>query len=282
MLEPDSREFSAGTVAGILTLLDRAGIVAETVNRDRDSAHLLRTRPKGDLSVGQKAANTPEDGNVSRKAAVRVWGAWIVLPLFFLVVGGSLEWWEAWIYCVLLLVPMTAFVTWMVRHDPAFLARRFKLREKERIQHRIQAWGFPFILATLIIPGLDRRFGWSEPPAATVVTALILSLGGYLIILMVFLENRWAGRTVETFSEQHVVSTGPYALVRHPMYSGIIILLLATPVALGSWWALLSALAFIPFIVLRIRNEEEVLARELPGYEEYRRRVIRRLVPFLW
>jgi len=219
---------------------------------------------------------------MSRKAAVRVLGAWIVLPLFFLIVGGSTGWWEAWIYCLLLLVPMTTFVAWMVRHDPAFLARRFKLREKERVQHRIQAWGFPFILATLAVPCLDRRFGWSEPPGAAVITSLLLSLGGYLMILRVFLENRWAGRTVETFSEQHVVSTGPYALVRHPMYSGIIILLLATPVALGSWWAVLPALSYIPFIVLRIRNEEGVLSRELSGYEEYRRRVRYRLVLFLW
>jgi protein-S-isoprenylcysteine O-methyltransferase Ste14 len=237
---------------------------------------------KEDLTVAENPANKSETRDISKRAFIRVWSAWIILPLFFLVVGGSLRWLEAWIYCIILFVPMTTFVTWMVQHDPSFLARRFKLRERERIQHRIQAWGFPFILATLIVAGLDRRYGWSEPPKAAVVTAIALSLGGYLMILRVFVENRWAGRTVETFSEQHVVSTGPYALVRHPMYSGIIILLIATPVALGSWWAALPALAYVPFIVLRIRNEEEVLVRELPGYEEYRRRVRHRLVPFLW
>ena len=232
--------------------------------------------------MGHEPASTPEVGDVARKAAVKVWGTWVGLPLFFLGAGGSLGWWQAWVYCALLLVPMTAFVTWMVRHDPVFLARRFTLREKEDRQRQILAWGAPFILATLILPGLDHRFGWSEPPVTAVVAAMSLSLAGYLMVLRVFLENRWAGRTVETFSGQHVVSTGPYAVVRHPMYAGIIVLLLATPVALGSWWALMPALGYIPFIVLRMRNEEEVLLRELPGYEEYRRRVRHRLLPFLW
>ena len=115
-----------------------------------------------------------------------------------------------------------------------------------------------------------------------VVAAMALSVGGYLIVLRVFLENRWAGRTVEVSSEQQVVATGPYAIIRHPMYSGISLIMFATPVALGSWWALLPALAFIPTIALRMQYEEEVLLRELPGYEAYRRAVRHRLVPFIW
>ncbi len=223
-----------------------------------------------------------EAKGIAIKGLVWLIGCWISLPLFFLVTGRSLEWWEAWIWCAILLVPMTIFGVWMVRKDPDFIARRFKMREKERHQRRVMAFGVPFYLAALILPGLDRRFGWSEIPTAAVVAALALSLGGYLLILRVFVENRWAGRTVETCDGQEVISTGPYAVVRHPMYTGTLVLWLATPVALGSWWALLPALAFIPILVLRIRNEEEVLVRELKGYEEYRRRVRYRLLPLVW
>ena len=227
-------------------------------------------------------SNIQDDSGAAKKAFVRMALAWILLPLFFLATGGSFVWWEAWVYCALLLVPMTCFITWMARRDPDFLARRFKMRERERTQRRVLAWGYPFLLAAFILPGLDQRFGWSKPPLALVVIALVLSLGGYLLILRVFTENRWAGRTVETWAEQRVISTGPYAVVRHPMYVGSIVLYLATPVALGSWWAVLPAAAFVPVFVLRIRNEEEVLMRELPGYDEYRQRVRYRLLPFIW
>ncbi len=228
-------------------------------------------------------AHSPhESTEAAKKAAVRVVLAWILLPLFFLATGGSLTWWQAWVYSALLLVPMTVFVAWMVRRDPEFLARRFQMREKEKTQRRVLAWGYPFLLASFIVPGLDHRFGWSAPPLAAVILALILSLAGYLVILRVFLENRWAGRTVETWAEQQVISTGPYAVVRHPMYAGSIVLYLATPLALGSWWAVLPAAAFVPVFVFRIRNEEEVLLRQLPGYEDYRRQVRYRLVPYLW
>jgi protein-S-isoprenylcysteine O-methyltransferase Ste14 len=177
---------------------------------------------------------------------------------------------------------MTAFVAYMARHDPEFIVRRSTMREKERTQRRVLAFGTPLLLAALVIPGFDHRFGWSHPPLGVVVAALGASLAGYLAVVLVFLENRWAGRTIETYAGQQVISTGPYAVVRHPMYAGTSLLYVATPLALGSWWAVLPALAFIPVFVFRIRNEEEVLVRELAGYDEYRRKVRYRLVPFVW
>jgi protein-S-isoprenylcysteine O-methyltransferase Ste14 len=226
--------------------------------------------------------NTLDRSAVAKSAAVKVAAAWILLPLFFLATGGDLAWWNAWAYCAILLVPMTAFIVHMARHDPDFIVRRSTMREKERTQRRVLAFGTPLLLAALVIPGFDHRFGWSNPPLVVVVAALAVSLIGYLSILLVFLENRWAGRTIETYAGQQVISTGPYAIVRHPMYAGTSFLYVATPLALGSWWAVLPALAFIPVFVFRIRNEEEVLVRELAGYDEYRSEVRYRLVPFVW
>jgi protein-S-isoprenylcysteine O-methyltransferase Ste14 len=224
----------------------------------------------------------PETVKAGRGVAVKLVAAWIILPLLFLATGGSLAWWQAWVYCAVLLVPMSIFLIHMSRHDPQFLARRSKVREKERAQRSIQTWGSLVFVAVLILPGIDHRLGWSSPPLAAQLAATVLALLSYLAILRVFLENRWAGRTVETFAEQKVIATGPYAIVRHPMYTGTLALYLATPVALGSWWAALPVIALVPMFVLRIRNEEEVMLRELRGYEEYRRKVRYRLVPFVW
>ncbi len=213
---------------------------------------------------------------------MKIAGAWIVLPLFFLVTGGSVAWWQAWTYCALILVPATFFIAHMARHDPDFLARRSKLREKERTQRRVIDWGWLPTLGTFVIPGLDFRFGWSEPPVGAVIAAMAISLAAYLGVLRVFSENRWAGRTIETYADQRVVTTGGYAIVRHPMYATSLVLYLATPLALGSWWALVPALGFIPVLVFRIRYEEETLVRDLPGYAEYRQETPYRLVPFVW
>ncbi len=224
----------------------------------------------------------PEPAGTWRGTTVKVAATWILLPLFFLASGGSFAWWQAWVYCALILLPMTVFLMHMTKRDPQFLARRLKVREKRGTQRRVQAWGSACLVGTLVVSGLDHRFGRSHPALAFVIVAMAIALIGYLAVLRVFLENRWAGRTVETSAEQRVVTTGPYAIVRHPMYAGTIVLYLATPIALGSVWALLPALALIPILVARIRNEEDLLVRELSGYEEYRRKVRYRLVPSIW
>jgi len=226
--------------------------------------------------------NKAGTGEVAKGAAFKLVAAWVALPLLFLITGGDVAWWQAWAYCAVILGPMTVFVVHMARHDPDFIVRRTRLREREQTQRRILALGMPLMIASLVIPGLDHRFGWSAPPLGAVVGALAVSLGGYLFVLRVFLENHWAGRTIETYAGQRVISTGPYAVVRHPMYAGTAALYVATPLALGSWWAVLPALGFVPIFILRIRNEEEVLLRELPGYDDYRQRVRYRLAPFVW
>ncbi len=231
--------------------------------------------------VGVKPGGA-EQARSRRRGLIRLLAAWILLPIFFWATGGSLLWPQAWIYCAVLLVPMTIFTVWMVKHDPSFFDRRFKKKEKEQAQARLQSLAVPLFLSVFILPGLDCRFGWSDPPLAFVVVALLLTLVSYLMILRVFLENRWAGRTVETWGDQKVIDTGPYAVVRHPMYTAVMLLLLVTPVALDSWWGVIGALVHYPIFYFRIRNEEDVLLRELAGYEEYRARVRYRLTHFVW
>ena len=132
------------------------------------------------------------------------------------------------------------------------------------------------------LPGLDFRFGWSEVPVTVVLAADGIIFLGYLIFSLTLRENSYASRVVEVEKEQTVISTGPYAIVRHPMYLGILLIYLFTPIALGSYLAVSVFFLFVPLLVYRIRNEEEVLVRELPGYSEYRKKTRYRLIPFVW
>ncbi len=223
-----------------------------------------------------------DEKSAARKALAALIGSWILLPAFFLATGRSLDWWGAWAWCAVVLVPMTIFGCWMVRKDPDFIIRRMKMRENQKTQRRSRCHRLS------VLSGRDRSSG-SRPsirlvrhplgrgdrrPGALACGVSPDSQG--------FQENRWAGRTIEIWEGQQVVSTGPYAVVRHPMYTGALVLWLATPMALGSWWALLPALVSIPLIALRIQNEEEVLNRELKSYEDYRRKVRYRLLPLVW
>jgi protein-S-isoprenylcysteine O-methyltransferase Ste14 len=173
-------------------------------------------------------------------------------------------------------------LAYLVRYDPDLLMRRMRTKEKEQEQRAIIAVTTVLCLAGLVIPGLDFRFGWSAVPVAVVLAADGIVFCGYLIFFLTLRENSYASRIIEVEEGQRVVSTGPYAVVRHPMYLGMILMFLGTPPALGSFWA---EIAFVPpaiAIVFRIRNEEEVLLRELPGYQEYCGKVRYRLVPNLW
>jgi protein-S-isoprenylcysteine O-methyltransferase Ste14 len=173
-------------------------------------------------------------------------------------------------------------VAYLVRRDPDLLERRMRMREKEREQGFI-VWfcGF-FMLAALILPGFDKRFGWSSVPPAVAFAALTLVLAGYGLISRVFRENSYASRIVEVAASQTVISTGPYRMIRHPMYAGVLLMYISTPLALGSAWAVLPALAVIPGILLRISSEERVLAAELAGYRDYMDKVRFRLIPGVW
>jgi protein-S-isoprenylcysteine O-methyltransferase Ste14 len=204
-------------------------------------------------------------------------GAMLFIP------AGTFRYWQAWLWLGVLIIPLLAVGTYLYFKDPALLERRMHTRETEKPQSLMIKLSLIWFLLAFLIPGLDRRFHWSRVPAEIVWASAFLVFIGYVMIVMVFRENSYASRVVEVTQGQKVIDTGPYAVVRHPMYLGAIILYAFTPLALGSYWAVLPMWLIIPIItILPIPNEEEVLKRELPGYEEYMQKVKYRLVPGVW
>jgi len=208
-------------------------------------------------------------------------GAVVFAALLF-IPAGTLDFWQAWLYMTIVLVPAAFVVLYFLKNDPAFLGRRMKMKEKERGQQLIIKLGTPLFLAGFLLPGLDRRFGWSNVPLEAVLAAQAIVFIGYLLIFWVFKINSWAGRTIEVVKGQKLISTGPYSVVRHPMYVGFLAMYLSTPFALGSYVALVPFVLCIPLLVARIRNEEKVLNSKLSGYKEYCKKVKWRLVPNIW
>jgi protein-S-isoprenylcysteine O-methyltransferase Ste14 len=174
---------------------------------------------------------------------------------------------------------------YLARHDPALLKRRTEAGisyEKEPAQKVIVFFLFVLCTALVVVPPLDFRFGWSSVPWSVSVIGDAFVAFSFYIFYLVSKVNTYAAANVRVEEGQRVVSTGMYALVRHPMYLGTLFLVIGTPLALGSWWALLLVPLSVPVLYFRIANEEKVLIRGLPGYTEYTQRVRYRLIPYIW
>jgi protein-S-isoprenylcysteine O-methyltransferase Ste14 len=137
-------------------------------------------------------------------------------------------------------------------------------------------------IALLVVPAFDHRFAWSAVSPGSVMVGDVLVAIGFYLITLVYRENTFTSATIEVAENQKVISTGPYAIVRHPMYASAFLYLLGTPLALGSYWGLVPIFVMMPFLIWRLLDEESLLARKLPGYTEYQKRVRRHLVPFVW
>src|SRR5215216_2041060 len=220
--------------------------------------------------------------NPNTRAWVALAGLVVVLGLLLFVPAGSIHYWQAWVYLTLFALSAGAITRYLMKRDPALLARRMRggpLAEKERSQQLIMFVVSLAYVAMFLVSALDHRFRWSQVPLVATVAGVVLVVAGFSIEFLVFRENTFASATIEVDQGQVVISTGPYALVRHPMYFGGLLLLLGTPPALGSWWAFAAFVLMLPALIWRLLEEEQLLAKELPGYREYCANVRWRLIP---
>ena len=232
--------------------------------------------------IRKSEMNAEEMTRLVRKAVVRFSLVPIFLGIMVLLPAGTFRYWEAYVYFVILIVPMFFVLLYFFKNDPKFLERRTRSREKDKRQKVIVASSTTVFLAAFVIPGLDQRFNWSIVPPYIVISADFIVLIGYLMVFFVFKANSYASRIIEVIENQKVISTGFYRYVRHPMYLGVLIMFLPTPIALGSYWALI-ALALLPVVLAsRIISEEKTLLVELPGYKEYCQKTRYRLLPLIW
>ncbi len=234
------------------------------------------------MSKEKKEAEAIDIKSLKKIAITRVSIVFLILGLVLFLTAGTLKYWEAWVYMLAQFVPMMIFGVYMFKHNPKFLERRMRTKEKRKKQQLIQKVGGLSFLLTLVLPGLDKRLAWSDVPLAVTIAGMALVLFGYLMILRVFIANSYASRIVEVDEEQKVITTGPYALVRHPMYASLLVYYGASPLALSSYYALIPALSIILFLIARIKDEEKELLENLEGYREYTQKVKYRLIPGIW
>jgi protein-S-isoprenylcysteine O-methyltransferase Ste14 len=212
--------------------------------------------------------------------------------LFLLVTGallflpaGTFDYWEAWVFIAVFIACNIPLTIWVAINDPQLLERRMRagpIAEKEKSQKIIMTIAFLAFAGEVVIPALDRRFGWSDVPTSVVILGNALIAISYVGFYFVFRENTYGAATIRVEENQRVISTGPYAIVRHPMYVAALVLMLGVPLALGSWWGLLAFALGVPALVWRIIDEERLLKRDLPGYAEYAQKAPFRLIPGLF
>ena len=220
--------------------------------------------------------------SLKSKLALRIVIGIVVFGALLFIPAGSLRFWQGWTYLIIWFVFILSAFGYFYKHDPQLVERRLQRKEKVREQKLIIKFGFVTWLIGYLLPGLDHRFGWSHLPLWLTILSQVLVLGGCLIMFWVLKANSFAAATIQVESDQKVISSGPYRIVRHPMYLGASVMLLFAPLALGSYFALPVFALFISIIVFRLLNEEKVLRQELPGYAEYCLHTRFRLVPYLW
>ena len=203
-------------------------------------------------------------------------GALIFLP------AGTLAFWQGWLLVGLLFGPMLIAGFVMLFKSPELLEKRLDVKEKQAAQKGVLALSGVMFIAGFVVAGLDRRFGWSQVPGWVVAAASALFLLAYALYAEVLRENAYLSRTIRVQEGQTVVDTGLYGIVRHPMYMATVLLFLMMPLILGSWYALIIFCFYPVIIVIRLKDEEALLTRELPGYEAYKQKVPHRLIPFIW
>lgn len=216
------------------------------------------------------------------QAIVKYLAGVVLLGLLIFLPAGTLRFPNGWLLMALLFIPMLGAGIVMMLRDPALLEKRLNAKEQQGEQKEVVLGSGLMFIAAFVLAGLNFRFGWLRLPDWAVWAASVLFLLAYLMWGEVLRENAWLSRTVEVQEGQLVVDHGLYGVVRHPMYSASVLLFLSMPLVLNSPLSFLVMLCYLPLIAKRIRNEEKLLRKELPGYEEYAERVKYRLIPFIW
>ena len=217
--------------------------------------------------------------NFKIKLIIKILMIYPAMGCLFFIPAGTWNYTEAWLYICWTGACMTSITAYLLNKDPALLERRMRMKEKHKEQRVILRFGYLVFGIIFLVPGFDKRFGWSDVSEVSMIAAFFVIFLGYLLFVRVLMENSYASRIIEVETNQKVITTGPYKYIRHPMYSAIMLIYCATPVALGSYWALAGS-ALVPLLLwMRIRNEEKVLTIELPGYDEYKQKTRYRLIP---
>jgi len=209
----------------------------------------------------------------------------VVMGALLFIPAGTIDYWQAWAFLGVYGGIGSATVVYLMKKDPRLLERRMSggpIAEKETSQKLVMSIVSSGFVATLVISALDRRSHWSTVPAYEAIAGEILIVLGWVIIFFVLNENSFASATIRLADDQKVISTGPYAVLRHPMYGGGLLYMLGMPIALGSWWGLLGVMLMLPALIWRLFDEENFLKRNLPGYVEYCEKVRFRIIPSLW
>ena len=208
----------------------------------------------------------------------------IVLGVVLCLVAGKFNYWQGWVFSILFAVLTNSQGIYLGIKSPELLARRMQIAapKESRGQKIFLIVALLGFVGVLIFSALDQRFGWSKMPAFVTVVGDALMVLSFILYYFVLRENSWAATTIQTFDGQKVISTGPYARVRHPKYVGDMILGIGTLLALGSWWAFVFLVITIPALVWRILDEEKVLEKDLAGYKDYAERTRYRLLPGVW
>jgi len=206
----------------------------------------------------------------------------VLVGLLIFLPAGTVAFPCGWLLVGLLFAPMLVAGFVMLAKAPKLLEKRLDVREKQGAQKGVVAFSGLMFVAGFVVAGLDFRFGWSQMPDWVVIAASVLFLVAYTLYAEVLRENAYLSRTVKVEEGQTVVDTGLYGIVRHPMYAVTVLLFLMMPLVLGSWYALIVFACYPAVIVIRLKNEEALLTKELAGYQEYRQKVKYRLIPFVW
>lgn len=212
----------------------------------------------------------------------RLIGGILFFMLIFFLPAQTWGYWQAWMYIGVLIIPMLFVMVYLIKYDPELLGRRMKMREERKEQRKIIQVSYIVFLLAYLLPGFDIRLGWSNMPAWISIAAAVVMFLSYLLVFRTMQINSFLSRVIEVAENQRVIDTDVYGIVRHPMYVGMVVLYVISPIVLGSWWAIIPALVIIPVIIFRILDEEKALEQELPGYVEYKQKVKYRLIPFVW